>query len=98
MPIEPATSEHDLQRRYWRLAAVLFAGGGLGALPADALHRPAHEPTIYRRSRTPRRRATPSARSPGGDRDHHRQPAAADPVGDRPADSAGDQGQQRQQV
>ena len=24
MPIEPATSEQDLQRRYWRLAAVLF--------------------------------------------------------------------------
>ena len=47
MPIEPATSEQDLQRRYWRLAAVLFAGGGLGAIPADALHRPAHEPTIY---------------------------------------------------
>src|SRR5262245_43534671 len=47
MPIEPATSEQDLQRRYWRLAAILFIGGGLGALPADALHRPAHEPTIY---------------------------------------------------
>lgn len=47
MPIEPATTEQDLQRRYWRLAAVLFAGGGLGAIPADALHRPTHEPTIY---------------------------------------------------
>src|SRR5262245_57681183 len=47
MQIEPATSEQELQRRYWRLAAVLFVGGGLGAIPADALHRPAHEPTIY---------------------------------------------------
>ncbi len=47
MPIEPATSEPDLQRRYWRLATVLFIGGGLAAIPADALHRPAHEPTIY---------------------------------------------------
>ncbi len=47
MPIEPATSERDLQRRYWRLAAILFIGGGLGAIPADALHRPEHEPAIY---------------------------------------------------
>jgi diguanylate cyclase (GGDEF)-like protein len=45
--VEPATSERELQRRYWRLAAILFAGGGLAAIPADALHRPAHEPTIY---------------------------------------------------
>jgi diguanylate cyclase (GGDEF)-like protein len=47
MPVEPATTERQLQRRYWRLAAILFIGGGLGAIPADALHRPAHEPTIY---------------------------------------------------
>ena len=47
MPIEPATSGRDLQRRYWRLAAILFIGGGLGAIPADALHRPEHEPAIY---------------------------------------------------
>jgi diguanylate cyclase (GGDEF)-like protein len=26
---------------------VLFIGGGVGAVPSDALHRPAHEPTIY---------------------------------------------------
>jgi diguanylate cyclase (GGDEF)-like protein len=26
---------------------VLFAGGGLAAIPSDALERPAHEPTIY---------------------------------------------------
>jgi diguanylate cyclase (GGDEF)-like protein len=41
------TSEKTLQRRYWRLAAVLFIGGGLGAIPSDALHRPEHPPTIY---------------------------------------------------
>lgn len=39
--------ELDLQRRYWRLAAILFIGGGLGAIPADALHRPEHDPAIY---------------------------------------------------
>lgn len=33
--------------RYWQLAAVLFIGGGLGAVPTDALHRPEHPPTIY---------------------------------------------------
>jgi diguanylate cyclase (GGDEF)-like protein len=43
----PATSERELQRRYWRLAAILFVGGGLGAAPSDALHQPAHPPTIY---------------------------------------------------
>lgn len=47
MQIEPATSERDLQRRYWRIAAILFVGGGLAAIPSDALHRPAHDPTIY---------------------------------------------------
>jgi diguanylate cyclase (GGDEF)-like protein len=47
MQIEPATSEHELQRRYWRIAAILFIGGGLAAIPTDALHRPAHEPTVY---------------------------------------------------
>ena len=47
MQIEPATGERELQRRYWRIAAILFAGGGLAAIPTDALHRPAHEPTIY---------------------------------------------------
>lgn len=47
MPIEAATGESDVQRRYWRLATVLFVGGGLGAIPADALIRPAQEPTIY---------------------------------------------------
>jgi diguanylate cyclase (GGDEF)-like protein len=42
-----ATSERDLQRRYWRLAAILFVGGGLGAIPSDALHEPGHPSTIY---------------------------------------------------
>jgi diguanylate cyclase (GGDEF)-like protein len=43
----PANTERDLQRRYWRLAAVLFLGGGFGAIPSDALHRPVHDPTVY---------------------------------------------------
>jgi diguanylate cyclase (GGDEF)-like protein len=47
IPPECATNERTLQRRYWRLAAVLFLGGGLGAIPSDALHRPEHPPTIY---------------------------------------------------
>src|SRR5215210_7293381 len=33
--------------RYWRLAAVLFIGGGLAAAPSDALHQPGHPATIY---------------------------------------------------
>ena len=37
----------EVQRRHWRLAAILFIGGGLGAVPSDALHQPAHPPTIY---------------------------------------------------
>src|SRR5215471_11812124 len=45
--VASATSERTLQRRYWRLAAVLFIGGGIGAIPSDALHRPEHSPTIY---------------------------------------------------
>jgi diguanylate cyclase (GGDEF)-like protein len=47
MSVEAETTELELQRRYWRLAALLFIGGGLGAAPSDALHQPAHEPTIY---------------------------------------------------
>jgi diguanylate cyclase (GGDEF)-like protein len=43
---ERATSERDLQHRYWRLAAILFAGGGLGAVPAHALSQPEHEEVI----------------------------------------------------
>jgi diguanylate cyclase (GGDEF)-like protein len=33
--------------RNWQLAAVLFIGGGIGAFPTDALHRPEHATTIY---------------------------------------------------
>jgi diguanylate cyclase (GGDEF)-like protein len=33
--------------RNWQLAAILFIGGGLGAIPTDALYRPQHEPTVY---------------------------------------------------
>lgn len=47
MAAERATTEYELQRRYWRLAAILFIGGGLGAAPSDALHQPSHPPTIY---------------------------------------------------
>ena len=47
MPIEPATSERDLQRRYWRLAAVLFIGGGLArdAQPTPCTARPTSRPS-----------------------------------------------------
>ncbi|MGZ5347636.1 MAG: GGDEF domain-containing protein [Solirubrobacterales bacterium] len=44
---DTATSERDHQRRYWRLAAILFIGGGIGAIPSDALHEPGHPSTIY---------------------------------------------------
>jgi len=46
VPDCPAT-EQRLQRRYWLLAAVLFIGGGLGAVAADAIHRPAHDSEVY---------------------------------------------------
>jgi diguanylate cyclase (GGDEF)-like protein len=47
MQPEAVATEKSLQRRYWRLAGVLFIGGGLGAAPSDALHEPAYAPTIY---------------------------------------------------
>ena len=34
-------------RQHYRLAAILFAGGGIGAVLPDLLHRPAHPPSIY---------------------------------------------------
>ena len=40
-------TEQRLQRRYWLLAAVLFIGGGLGAVAADAVHRPTHDSAVY---------------------------------------------------
>jgi len=33
--------------QHYRLAAVLFLGGGMGAVLPDALHQPAHEATVY---------------------------------------------------
>ncbi len=44
----PDCPERRLQVvRNWQLAAILFLGGGLGAFPTDALHRPEHPPAIY---------------------------------------------------
>ncbi len=34
-------------RQHYVLAAILFIGGGIGAILPDALHEPAHPPTIY---------------------------------------------------
>jgi diguanylate cyclase (GGDEF)-like protein len=45
--IDCPVTEQRLQRRYWFLAAVLFIGGGLGAIPADAIHRPEHDSSVY---------------------------------------------------
>jgi diguanylate cyclase (GGDEF)-like protein len=47
MVVDCPVTEQRLQRRYWLLAAVLFIGGGSGAIPADAIHRPEHESTVY---------------------------------------------------
>jgi diguanylate cyclase (GGDEF)-like protein len=44
---ETAAVLRDQNRAHWRLAAILFLGGGIGAIPSDALHRPAHPPTVY---------------------------------------------------
>ena len=44
---DATSSELEIQRRHWRLAAILFIGGGLGAVPSDALHEPSHPTTIY---------------------------------------------------
>jgi hypothetical protein len=44
---ERGTPEFEVQRRDWRLAAILFIGGGIGAIPSDALHQPGHPTTIY---------------------------------------------------
>jgi diguanylate cyclase (GGDEF)-like protein len=45
-PLEPR-SEADRTRQNWRLAAILFIGGGLGAIPSDMLYVPKHPPTIF---------------------------------------------------
>src|SRR5688572_6983934 len=33
--------------QHYRLAAVLFLGGGIGAVLPDALHQPSHPATVY---------------------------------------------------
>jgi diguanylate cyclase (GGDEF)-like protein len=45
--VERASTQRQRDRRNWRLAAILFTGGGLGAVPADALYRPEHPSTIF---------------------------------------------------
>ncbi|MCB8969871.1 MAG: GGDEF domain-containing protein [Thermoleophilales bacterium] len=55
LPIGAAdeTARDDLMQRreqtrqQYVLAAILFVGGGVGAVLPDALHEPAHPPTIY---------------------------------------------------
>ncbi len=47
MDVDCPVTEQRLQRRYWLLAAVLFIGGGIGAVAADAIHRPTHHSEIY---------------------------------------------------
>ena len=42
-----AIARREETRQNWRLAAILFAGGGLGAILPDALHDPPHPPTIF---------------------------------------------------
>lgn len=46
-PEGPAETPRQTTTQHVRLAAILFIGGGLGAAPADALHRPAFGPEIY---------------------------------------------------
>lgn len=50
LPSEPPSGERpatEEPRSQLRIAAILFAGGGLGAVPADLLHEPAHPATVY---------------------------------------------------
>jgi diguanylate cyclase (GGDEF)-like protein len=46
-PEGPDSDPGQTTAQHFRLAAILFIGGGLGAAPADALHRPAFGPEIY---------------------------------------------------
>jgi diguanylate cyclase (GGDEF)-like protein len=41
------TRELAAARLHWRIAAILFFGGGFGAIPSDALHSPHQPATIY---------------------------------------------------
>jgi diguanylate cyclase (GGDEF)-like protein len=44
---EDRALQREETRQNWRLAAILFAGGGLGAILPDALHDPPHPATVY---------------------------------------------------
>lgn len=44
---DPAVARREETRQNWRLAAILFAGGGIGAILPDALHEPHHPATIF---------------------------------------------------
>lgn len=44
---DPSADRRRQTIQHYRLAATLFFGGGLGAIPVDALHEPAHNATIY---------------------------------------------------
>ena len=44
---EELLARREQTRQNWLLASVLFIGGGVGAIPPDALHSPAHPPAIY---------------------------------------------------
>lgn len=44
---EAGVARSEETRQNWRLAAILFAGGGLGAVLPDALHDPPHPLTIF---------------------------------------------------
>lgn len=45
-PVDGAV-ERERTRQQYRLAAILFIGGGVGAFIPDLLHRPEHPPTIF---------------------------------------------------
>ena len=44
---DAATLLRERTRQHYVLAAVLFAGGGIGAIPTDLLHVPRHPATIF---------------------------------------------------
>ena len=44
---EQLAARREQTRLNWQLAAVLFVGGGAGAVLPDVIHRPEHPPTIF---------------------------------------------------
>lgn len=44
---EIAATHREETRGYWKLAAILFAGGGIGAVVPDILHQPSHPVWVY---------------------------------------------------